>query len=208
MRVSVIIPFLQPNEELLRAVRSVENQTKKPHECIPVQDALKQGPAHPRNHGIRQAMGDLILCLDSDDWIAPTFLERTVPMMMSGVGIVSTDMRYFGGRDLLIETYERGYEDQIRENKIPCCSLFRRDALTGGYDATLPGWEDWDLWLQILKQGWKHRVVPEPLFNYNVHQGGMSAHADANKEALKKRMGEKYPEFLEIRKTGLTWNGI
>jgi glycosyltransferase involved in cell wall biosynthesis len=208
MKVSVIIPFVS-SEYLNRAVKSVESQTYRNHEILTLEDSRREGPAAMRNLGIQRSTGELILPLDSDDWIHPTFLEKTVPLMKEGVGIVSTDMQYFGDSNLIVEIFMQLAESQLRENRIPCCSLIRREALKqGGYDPTLPGWEDWELWIRILKAGWTHAILPEPLFHYYVHSGGMNTKADNNKAALKARMGEKHPEFLELRKTGLTWNGI
>jgi glycosyltransferase involved in cell wall biosynthesis len=40
-----------------------------------------QGPARARNAGIEAARGSYVLPLDSDDWIAPSFLERTVAVL-------------------------------------------------------------------------------------------------------------------------------
>lgn len=210
MRVSVIIPYVETNEALQRALDSVKAQTRQPNDLIPMLDRHRVGPAMMRNEGIKMTNSELILCLDSDDWIEPTFLEKTGEQMAPYMGIVSTDMQYFARGKEIIETPVRTYDSQLRQNLIPCCSLFRKEAWeqAGGYDPTLPGWEDWDLWIRILKLGWEHSVVPEPLFHYNVHNHGMNAKADANKETLKARMGEKHPEFLELRKTGRTWNGI
>jgi hypothetical protein len=97
--------------------------------------------------------------------------------------------------------------------------LIRKEALdkAGEYDHNLRGWEDWDMWLRILKLGYQHCFVNEVLFHYRMHSGGMNQWANENKETLTKHLAEKHPGFLEVRKTGAVsddgvarnkWNGI
>ena len=58
-----------------------------------------RGPAAARNLAIEHARGAYILPLDADDWLAPTFLERTVPLLDAdpGVGVVHTWVGLVGG---------------------------------------------------------------------------------------------------------------
>jgi glycosyltransferase involved in cell wall biosynthesis len=212
MKVSVIIPFTDRDTHLLkRAVKSVETQTVLPHEVIPVHDKEYRGIPWARNTGVDAASGDLILPLDCDDWIEPTYLEKTIPLMVDKVGIVSTQMVYFGELEgTIIRTWKRTYAEQLQGNNIPVCSLIRAEALrqAGPYDGNLRGWEDWDMWLRILKLGWTHDYVNEILFHYRLHSGGMNQWANENKATLKRYLGEKHPGFLSIRKNGKEWNGI
>ena len=213
MKVSVIIPYTDRDVQLLdRALRSVNLQTYQGEvEVIPVFDKYYQGIAWARNTGIAQATGELILPLDCDDWIDVTYLKKTVPLMTEGVGIVSTHMVYFGDQEgTVIKTEARTYEEQLKSNNIPVCSLVRAKAIrqAGLYDHNLGGWEDWDMWLCILMLGWKHTFVNEVLFHYRRHSGGMNQWADDNKETLKRYLGEKHPGFMGIREKGEMWNNI
>lgn len=208
MRVSVIIPYTDKDANLLpRARASVDAQTHPPYEVIPVHDKEWKGIPWARNEGFRRSTGDLILPLDCDDWIDKTFLEKTIPLMTDGVGIVSTDMVYFEQLDgLVLKTPVRTYESQLMENKITVCSLVRRKAIeqAGPWDDNLRGWEDWDMWLRILMLGWKHAVCSETLFHYRRHSSGMCGWAHRNRTYLKTYMGQKHPGFTAIRETGGT----
>ena len=52
----------------------------------------------------------------------------------------------------------------------------------GGYDENLDVWgyEDWELWIRLLKNGCRVRIVPELLFNYRVVPGTSGGKTMAN----------------------------
>jgi glycosyltransferase involved in cell wall biosynthesis len=148
-----------------------------------------RGLSTSRNEGIRAGDGEFILPLDSDDWIDPTFLEKTVPKMLDQtVGIVSTDMQYEGLLHNRIPPRGLTLEQEMESNNLPVCSLIRRVAFeqTPGYETIFVevagstrvlGYEDWNLWIDILKRGWKVAVVNEPLFHYRVKPVSMITQA-------------------------------
>jgi glycosyltransferase involved in cell wall biosynthesis len=97
--VSVIIPFYNQIDWTAQAVESVLKQTYQQFEIILVNDGSiepidklismgdprisilhqqNRGPAAARNHGIRQAKGDYIALLDSDDIFLPEKLAHQV----------------------------------------------------------------------------------------------------------------------------------
>jgi len=100
IKVTVIIPFFNRIDPLLRSVESVQKQTHKNFELLLVNDGstedlsgLKEfirgddrikiinldknygGPAKARNAGIEKATGEYITFLDSDDEFLPTKIE-------------------------------------------------------------------------------------------------------------------------------------
>jgi glycosyltransferase involved in cell wall biosynthesis len=148
-----------------------------------------KGLSASRNEGFRMGDGEFILPLDSDDWIDPRYLELTVPRMADPqVGIVSTDMQYEGLLHTRIPPKGLTLEHEMRSNDLPICSLIRREAFeqTKGYETLFVevanstkvlGYEDWEMWIQILKRGWKVAVVNEPLFHYRVKPVSMITQA-------------------------------
>lgn len=161
------------------------------------------GVSGGRNTAAAISKGEVILPLDADDWIDPFFLERTLAVMKEDpeVGIVSTLFTYHGEKEGLLcgYAYPRTYEQQLKENRITVCSLIRREALdqAGEWDMKAQGWEDWDMWLRILKLGWKHGIVKQGLFHYRLHKGGMNQWANDNKERLLQYMRSKHSGFME-----------
>ena len=166
-----------------------------------------QGLSASRNEGIRAGDGEFILPLDSDDWIDLDYLKKTVPMMEdSKVGIVSTDMQYEGLLHKRIPPRGLSLEAEMRSNDLPVCSLIRREAFeqTPGYETlfieatgnskTL-GYEDWNLWLDILKRGWKVAVVNEPLFHYRIKPVSMITQATKVHKGLVRLIHLLHPDL-------------
>jgi len=215
-KVSVVIPLYNKAPYIGQCLGSVFAQTYRNIEVIVVDDGStddghvdaerwparvlripNSGPSFARNLGFENSTGDFILPLDADDWIDPTYLEKTVPLCAdNGVGIVSTDMVRFGKVNDILPARPLTIEEEKNANEIPCCSLIRREAFVqaGGYNSLSDGYEDWDLWIDILKRGWKHRVVNEPLFHYRVLGNSNNARADEKREELIKIIHELHPE--------------
>jgi len=197
------------------------NTTVRPNVCTIVDGAwdfwnrLKivtqenKGLSESRNIGFRMGDGEFILPLDSDDWIDPTYLERTVPQMANPeVGIVSTDMQYEGLLHTRIPPKGLTLAHEMVSNDLPVCSLIRRAAFeqTKGYEnifveihgnTKVLGYEDWEMWIQILKRGWKVAVVNEPLFHYRVKPVSMITQATKMHTGLVKIVHLLHPDLWE-----------
>jgi glycosyltransferase involved in cell wall biosynthesis len=214
MKVSVIIPYTDRDMDLLpRAMSSAERQTVAPHEIIPVHDKDYRGIPWARNTGFAKATGDLIIPLDCDDWIDPMYIEETMKLMTPEIGIVSTYFMYHGKNEgTILVGPEQTYESELQSNNITVCSLVRRECIekAGPWDHNLRGWEDWDMWLRILKLGWRHAVVKKVLFHYRNHDSGVCAWADQpeNKKKLHWYLAAKHSGFAENRNKGRKWSGI
>jgi glycosyltransferase involved in cell wall biosynthesis len=136
-----------------------------------------KGLAGARNAGVMNSSGEALVMLDADDWIDPDFLEKTVPLMTEGIGIVTTAIAAFGIKNEIWSVPEPVDLEHVKvRNRITGCCLVRREAFlqTGGYNPRMVyGYEDWNLWIDILKRGWKVAVLQEPLFHYRVKEKSM-----------------------------------
>jgi len=217
MTVDIIIPVHNAEETINDTLDSVYAQTFKDFRIIAVDngsednsysiiqrrchDAIRwheaKGPAWARKAGLHFSTAEFFLPLDADDMIEPTFLEKTLDRMTKQTGIVSTGMIRFGLCRDYIPAKKRTFEEQMKSNEIPVTSLIRREAYnrTEGYRECVPGWEDWELWISILEDGWDHKIVDEPLFLYRTSNSGMNSHADAHKGELRRKMIQMHPGF-------------
>jgi glycosyltransferase involved in cell wall biosynthesis len=134
---------------------------------------LNQGVAMARNLGIRAAQAPLICCLDADDLLEPTYLERMVEMASKSSNqyvISSCDMSEFGARNGEWRLPEWSTKVQPEFNSLHCASVFSkalwRDA--GGYPTDLCGWEDYGFWTACARMSPDVYHTKDKLFLYRV----------------------------------------
>lgn len=164
-----------------------------------------------RQKGVEASHGEYIACLDGDDWIEPNFLATLYPVIHADrtIGIAYSDFRRFG-QDLVggvTKTREWDYNELVRHNFVPCCSLFRKEAWrkAGGYHG-LSGWGDYDLWLGIGGKGYRGVHVPEVLFHYFEQLDNRAFRSSLNAGPLRTALRSFHPDYIgptveEIKET-------
>ncbi|WP_298343653.1 glycosyltransferase family A protein [uncultured Algibacter sp.] len=140
------------------------------------------GLSSARNTGIKSSKGDYILPLDADDIIHESYLSTTVPELINNesLAIVSCYSKFFfkDKSNIIHELKPIGttYHALLFENCLIATSLYRKQCWedVGGYDETMKrGFEDWEFWLAITKQGWTFKIVEEFLFFYRKQKQSM-----------------------------------
>jgi Glycosyl transferase family 2 len=224
-RVSVVVPCYDQARYLPEAVESVLAQTFRSFEIVVVDDgspddtahvARRLQRAHPearirlvrkrngglssaRNAGIAFAKGELILPLDADDSIQPTFLERCVAALDAHphFSIAYGAQQNFGADDTFHPHHAYNFAAQVLTNTIGVVSLFRRSAWedVGGYAETLDSYEDWDFWIGCGERGHHAMHVPSAVFNYRVRPGSMYAQAIERDQRLKAQILVRHPRI-------------
>lgn len=136
------------------------------------------GPSAARNYGVRHAKTELILPLDSDDLIEPTFLEYCWWMLLknpdaswsyvNSVGFGSENYLWCKNFDpIALKT----------ENQLSITALIRKsDFLAmGGYSEERKKFnEDWQLWLKLVANGcYPAQATGEYLFWYRRTKDGV-----------------------------------
>jgi glycosyltransferase involved in cell wall biosynthesis len=194
-RISVITPVFNAGADLERALASVAAQRRDDVEIVCVDDGStdpatlaildaaakrpgvsihrtpNRGPSAARNLAIEHARGAYVLPLDADDWLAPDYLAKTVPILDADpdVGIVHTWIGLVGGHHGVWRTGRFALPDLLVRCTLHVTSLYRRTlwADVGGYDPEfVETAEDWDFWLRAVSRGWTAREVPEVLAYY------------------------------------------
>jgi O-antigen biosynthesis protein len=149
-----------------------------------------------RNFGIDLAQGRYICCLDADDTLDPTYLEKAIFHLETyGYDVVSTAINFIGAKSGTIDILEfPNFDDMIQANHVLTCAVFRRSlwASVGGYFDVGIGQhhvaEDWDFWLRLAAKGARIRnLSSEYLFNYRVHLGGSLSTATGTKDLADQR---------------------
>jgi len=160
-----------------------------------------KGLAGARTAGLLNSTGEAILPLDADDRIEPDYLARTMPILMENpqVGIVATDWRMFGLESRIVRIpSEITLEHEMQANDIPVCSLIRRAALleTGGWNPRLSVYEDWNMWIDILKRGWQVATLHEVLFWYRRRRGSMVEQTTGRHTEFTAQVRALHPELF------------
>jgi len=136
------------------------------------------GPATARNTGARHAAGQYLLHLDADDLLAPTMLARTTAILRDHpeVGIVYSGIQLFDQDWHFWPSVPFDPHVLALENIIPPHSLLRHIAWqqAGGFDPTMPHYEDWEFWMRVVAAGWVGWHIEEPLVYYRRHGRNMS----------------------------------
>lgn len=200
---SVIIPVYNARDGLGRCVRSWLSQTDGDLELLLVDDGstdgsgelceewaqkdarvrvLRQenaGVSAARNAGIEAARGERMFFTDSDDYVAPDYLEKMGRCMEeSGADLVlcgfhhlyeGADIQKLPGRSGVF-SMEDGEEDFLRLYEqsflnMPWNKLYKRE-LAGRFDPSLSLGEDLLFNLDCLKRCRKIAVLAEPLCYY------------------------------------------
>lgn len=217
---SVIIPCFNYGRYLEGAIASILNQTFQDLEIIVVEGGSTDGETPEivrklqtpktrvivhdkptlvganRNAGILAAKGRLICCLDADDTLDPTYLEKAAYLLEAHFyDIVSTGINFTGARTGKIDVMESpDLEAMVNGNHITTCAVFRRSLWeqVGGYFDTGKGQdhvaEDWDFWLRCVAAGARVRnITGEHLFNYFVHDRGSLSSSDVRSIAYQRK---------------------
>lgn len=147
------------------------------------------GQSAARNLGVKQASGDLIGLLDQDDEWYPMHIERLRepffdPPPGLPLGWVYSNLdRANGDGQLMFRNWLPGVHPKTDLFSclacdmyiLPSAALIRRDAFNavGGFDVTLSGYEDDDLFRRMFRH-YSHVFVNEPLSKWCIHPNSSS----------------------------------
>jgi len=186
MLVSVVIPAYNSEKYIDKAINSVLNQTYQDFEIIIIDDGSvdntrqiientndsrikyiyqeNSGPAAARNNGIKNASGEYIAFLDSDDVWLPEKLEKQIKILKkeSDICLVFTAfvMQDEGKEKKEIYRFKTYKNEKLVKNLLlnpmatvpyPSTVMIKKSYLdmVGYFDTELYTSEDWDLWMRL-----------------------------------------------------------
>ena len=247
--ISAVIPLYNGAAFIEQTLESALHQTLSADEIIVVDDGSTDGgpdivrrmaQTHPirliekpnggqsaaRNHGVAQAMGDLIAFLDHDDLWYPNHLSMLVQPFgqprstalgwaYSNLDRIDRDGRMQVRSFLSTQKArhpKRSLDDCLSENMfiLPSASLIDRRAFLaiGGFDERLSGFEDDDLFLRLFQNGYDNEYIDTALSCWRIfatsssYRPSMAASRRIYAEKLLRQFPD-IPAFEQFHTTGL-----
>jgi glycosyltransferase involved in cell wall biosynthesis len=210
-QVSIIIPTYNRVEDLKRALQSVFDQTFTNWEILVVDNhsvdetdeavksfndpRVKLFKVHnkgvvavSRNLGLKNAVGEYIAFLDSDDWWMPKKLEESLKCLQQGADVVYHDLIFatkigqvlYWRRTLARKLEIPVFYDLLKNgNTLPNSTVVVRRALLNeikglSEDKNMVGSEDYDAWLRIAQKSERFKKIPQILGFYWAGGGNIS----------------------------------
>jgi glycosyltransferase involved in cell wall biosynthesis len=199
--VTILMGVFNGLPELERAIRSILDQTFRAFEFLIIDDAstdgsdqlirryaecddritflrneTNQGLGAVLNRGVREARGQLVARMDSDDVSVPERLEKQLQFFRSHpdtdvVGSYALDVSKIGAavRERRVPiTHERIVDLIWSCPFVHTTVMFRREAIlkVGSYSPKIRRRQDYDLWFRCVHGGLRLANIPEPLVHY------------------------------------------
>lgn len=193
-RIAIVVPVGPGHERLLlNALDSVEAQTYRFWELIVVNDTgneidlsgwpfaklidtgeASMGPGRARNLGTAASSATLVVYLDADDVLQPTFLEDTLRLWLEVGGWIYTDFFYIkqDGTHKVWQAKEWDLERLWTKGMAAVTCLYPYQAWkdVGGFDEKIAH-EDWEFHIKLALAGWCGSRLAKPLITYRHDTG-------------------------------------
>ena len=228
--VSVVIPCFEQEAYARELLASILAQTFADWEAILVDDGSRtadlgrmvretgdarcrvithernRGLGAARNTGFAAARGRLVVAVDADDLLTPSFLAVTTTALSDPeADCAYTDFQLFGDSTAVWRFEPGSPADMLSRQWIPGPGALMRKELwerLGGYQ-NLWGNEDWEFWIAAVRAGVKTIRVPAPLYLYRRTPQSMSVtsmryHEHESREAIYRR----HRPFFDVHRAG------
>ncbi len=221
MKISIIIPAYNCSKTINSCLQSVFNQTFSDFEVIVVNDGSKddlkiamrlwmdkvkyieqenKGAPSARNRGFTESSGEFVIFLDADIIAKPSMLAKLYKKLEESPKFSYAYSSFLWGW----KKFKLWNFDEEKLKQIPyihTSALIRREHFPG-FDPNLKKFQDWDLWLTMLKKGHKGIWVDEILFKVTA-EGTMSSWLPKfayRLPFLKSKHKDKYEKAMAIIK--------
>ena len=236
--ISIIIPCYNDSQYLGECLQSILAQTFKHWEAIVVDDAStdgdvraivegfhdprirfvrheqNRGPAAARNTGVRHAVAQIIVPLDADDRLSPIYLEVILENLRDqSVDFVYCDVQCFGDSTTIWRS--RPFDPVAvvcKYQYILGTAPFRREVWTrcGGWceEPVFRSYEDNDFWLSVIQQGFRGVYVAQPLYQYRISVGTLSAQPRIYVLPIYHRLYKRHKDLIDRYSSYSEWMAI
>ncbi len=159
------------------------------------------GVCHARNAAIAASHGEYVLPVDADDLLMPQFIGQAVEVLQARpeVKVVAPAAEFFGERTGPWRLPAFTLKREAHRNVLAACAMYRRADYdrTDGYCAEIVAREDWEFWINMLKDGGEVVRLPELGLRYRVQKGGKRKSDRLLKHHVIDVLNARHPEFFE-----------
>ncbi|UKS30999.1 glycosyltransferase [Paenibacillus sp. HWE-109] len=200
-KVSIIIPFyncpyidqainsaLEQSYPYIEIIVVDDGSTMHADKITPFLDRVSYlgkangGTASALNHGIRQATGQYVVWLSSDDLFYPDKVRNQLAFMQKNQAMISytsfdeiDDQRRFlnFSAGMRFRNYREFITCWLKHDPINGCTVMIQKGMfthIGYFDESLPFTHDYDLWIRFILNGIPIHFVDESLTKYRWHE--------------------------------------
>jgi glycosyltransferase involved in cell wall biosynthesis len=220
--VAVIVPCFNHGEFVGEAVQSALDQDAGRPRVVVVDDGSTEqatidaiealpdevqvirqenaGRSAARNAGAAATDARFLLMLDADDRLPTDSLGKLRRALEADpkAGFAYGRLRYFGAWSSEID-FPDFDAFKLLYRSIAWIGLVRRKAFeeAGGFDTSLAGYEDWDLVLGMVENGWGAAQLDDVVLEYRRHAASMLEGDRANYRANYRALRRKHARLFE-----------
>lgn len=239
-QLSIVIPCYNQTEYLKECLTSLIAQDMREWEGIVVDDhstkgdvqatvdsfrdprfrvvrhSKNKGLAAARNTGFHLAESDLVLPLDSDDCLEPSFLSVTSQVFIDRpqLDCAFTDLQCFDACNEVWRYRIMLPSDMLKTQWIPGAGTLMRKGVwksVGGYSEAPEfrhGNEDWDFWISAVKFGIRAHHIPLPLYRYRRTPNSMSKFLKRYDYVTRNTIYRRHSEFFRQYNAGKAFKAV
>lgn len=159
---TILIPFSEKHSTIVK--RAMASATAQTIFCDVIAEPSPGSPAPVRNLPLtRDIRTDFVVWLDADDYLEPDFVEQCLRAYEKGRYVYTG---WIEGKAVKTPPAQAPFHN----NHHLITTLYPTEVFKalGGFDATLPGYEDNDFYLRSIQRGICGVLVPKPLLHYTA----------------------------------------
>jgi len=197
----IVVDDCSKDDSIVVVKKWMQKNSHRFERCSLFRHNHNSGLAQTRNTAFAQARTPYVFVLDADNVLYPRCLERHLQVLSQcDASFAYSYLEVFGARRGLQNTVK--WEKEILQygNMVDAMVLLRKSAWeqAGGYSVMeVMGWEDYDLWFKIGRNGGWGILIPEILARYRVHSKSvLRTITNPKSDRLREILLDSYPEYF------------